>query len=266
MKYPYCSGLLCVLLGIILACSILSCSKSEEQEQGKLSIVIHDAAGNMKELKLIVSRVSIHRAGSPPDIGWSTITPLIEGTFDVLDLRNGRKLPLVLNDAPKGNYDGIKIYFGACSVVLEDGEHYIQPYGQGYGLNFDFEVLEGTTCQLSLDMDANGSVTNNAGTYYLTPSIHVRNVALCGWLAGSILDDASMPVFARISTVSGGDTVTTLNDTVEGGSFQLLDLSAGVYAVSITSYDPDWLDTVIYYVPVTAGQVYPMGAIHLRPN
>jgi hypothetical protein len=255
--------------GILLICGVFLCCKSEGGGNGKLYIKIHDAPASYRKLEIIIDHVQIHREGMGEGVGWSTVSTRLGGPIDLLDSRNGRYDTLVLNEVPLGKYDKLELYFGFCSVTLENGNPYpLQlPQYSRHTINCGFEVRESNTCQLSIDFDASGSVKENGGTYTLEPTVSVQNADLCGWIAGLVVDSVSNPIPAEIIAWGSGDSVSTLNDITQYGSFQFLDLPEHSYSIKIFPADTlVWRDTTISNLSVTRGLARDVGIIRLRPE
>jgi hypothetical protein len=227
---------------------MLSCTKSpnsESDSDGQLFIKVLDAPANFQQLNISINQVWIHRTGADANIGWSTVsTEPVD--VDLLSLRNGKSEQLVLNTAPAGKYNQIKLRFGTCTVVENGMESplYLNtaPLFE-YILNYDFEVMGGKRAQLTFDFNLSQSIHKSGiKDYSFTPVIRVQNTLLSGSISGSVFDskinaDSSRNiVLATISTWTGIDSVSTYNDTTSG-HFQLSDLPEKSYSVRIIPFD-----------------------------
>jgi hypothetical protein len=255
--------------GILLICGVFLCCKSEGGGNGKLYIKIHDAPASYRKLEIDIHHIRIHRVGMGEGVGWSTVYTRIGGPIDLLDSRNGRYDTLVLNEVPLGKYDQLELYFIFSSVTIGDGTLHplILPPNSTYTINCAFEIRESNMCQLSIDFDASSSVKENGGTYTLEPTVSVQNADLCGWIAGLVVDSVSTPIPAKIIAWGSGDSVSTLNDITQYGSFQILDLPEHSYSIKIVPADTlVWRDTTITSLSVTRGLARDVGIIRLRPE
>jgi len=232
-----------VWICIFLMCGLLSCKDSSNgtsNSGGELFIKLHDAPAYFQEVNVAINLVYIHRTGTNENLGWSIAS---EKSVDVelLSLRNGKSETLVFNKVDAGNYDRIRLHFGACTVVENGTEHELNFNSApqfDHTLNYDFEVQEGKTTQLSFDFNVHRSVSKNGFTYHFTPEIRVQNTLLCGWISGSIIDtiNSRNSIPSTIYTWTGLDSVSTQNE-LSTGSFQLPDLPENYYSIRIVPAD-----------------------------
>jgi hypothetical protein len=267
--YPW---IMCVC--IFLFCNMISCSKSSENTssfEGELFIKLLDSPASLEQLNIVVNRVSIHRAGSSPDIGWTFANTEPVGPINILDLRNGNSASLVpQNKVPVGSYDQIKLHFGPCTVVENGLETLLNPDTirlSGFILTHPLEILEGQQAQLTFDFNVFLSVKKVGSDYNFTPVIRVQNTLLSGSIRGSVLDtnySPPVPIAATVRTNTGFDSVVTYTDVLSYGSFQLTDLPEKSYSITIVAEDPSFADTTINDLLVVRLQPTNVGAIHLK--
>ena len=253
-----------IITGILLSFILAGCSKGSSSDEGELFIKLLDAPGPFQQLKIVVDHVSVHRADVSGDVGWTVVTSVPTGSFDLLNLRNGRNLQLVLSKVPIGAYDQIKIYFGACTIVNQGLEQLLNldPAIQaGDVFPYGFQIVQGQQAQITFDFNAYQSVYMNGESYFFKPEIRIQNTVLSGWILGSVLRPDTLPNTSTVHTYTGVDSVTTLCDP--NGSFQISDLPENTYAVTIVSGDPTLNDTTISNIPVIRRQGYNLGAIKL---
>ncbi|MCX6120202.1 MAG: DUF4382 domain-containing protein [Ignavibacteriales bacterium] len=259
-KYLF-AVLTCILLSFIL----VSCSSNGANFQGELFIKVLDAPASFQQMNIVVDRVSIHRTGTTADIGWTVATTNSSGSFDLLNLRNGRNLQLALNKVPVGTYDQIKINFGPCTIIQNGPEQLlnVDPTIQsGNSIAYGFQIIEGQQLQLTFDFDASRSVYKNGELYFFKPIIRVQNTVLSGSILGSVVRPDTLPNVSSVRTYTGVDSVSTLTDP--NGSFQISDIPENTYTVTIQSGDPKLNDTTIANVIVIRKQATNIGAITLR--
>ena len=256
---------------VFLLSSVLSCSKSSEDPlnpEGELFIKLIDAPVNYQEVNINVVYIAVHRIGTSEPFGWSIVSTDPIGPINLLSLRNGASKQLLLNKLPVGKYDKIKLRFGTCTIKLENGSEsllnfYTAPQFE-FVLNYNFEVLKGNQAQLTFDFDVSRSVSRIGFTYWLTPAIRVQNTLLSGSIAGSVVDSNHTVVPTTISTWTGVDSASTLNDTLNG-SFQLSDLPEKTYSVRIVPFDTiSFYEEKIDSVVVIRQTTNNLGAIVLR--
>jgi hypothetical protein len=249
---------------------MLSCSKSSESpssSEGELFIKLVDVPANYQELKINIVYVAIYRiAGSYP-FGWSIVSGNTVGPIDLLSLRNGKSAQLLLEKIPVGEYNQIKLRFGACTVTENGSESYLNFYTtpSEHVLNYGFEVLAGNQAQLTFDFDVSRSVSKIGSNYFIfTPVIRVQNTLLSGSISGSVVDSNHNVVPTTISTWTGIYSVSTMNDT-SNGSFQLSDLPENSYSIRIVPFDTiSFHEKRIDSLVVTRQTTHNLGAIVLQ--
>jgi len=253
-----------IVTGILLSLIIAGCSSGGASDEGELFIKVLDAPATVQQMKIVVDHLSIHRADISGDVGWTVVNTNTSGWFDLLNLRNGRNLQLVLTNVPVGSYDRIKINFGACTIVNDGLEHLLIPdpsIQSGDILEYGFQIVQGKQVQLTFDFNASNSVYLNGESYYFKPAIRVQNTLLSGWILGSVIRPDTLYNLTSVRTYTGLDSVSTLCDP--NGSFQLSDLPEKTYSVTIYSGDPKLNDTTISNITVVRKQGSNIGAIKL---
>jgi hypothetical protein len=253
-----------IVSGILLSFMFLSCSTTGASDDGELFIKVLDAPAAYQHMNINVDHISIHRAGTTPDVGWTIVSINTSGSFDLLNLRNGRNLQLVLAKVPVGSYDRIKIDFGPCTIVNNGLEQLLNldPSVQlGDTIVYGFQVLQGQQAQLTFDFNALSSVYLSGESYFFKPVIRVQNALLSGWILGSVQRPDTLPIVSTVHTFTGIDSVTTLCDP--NGSFQISDLPENMYSVTIASGDSRLKDTTITNIIVMRKQGTNIGAIKL---
>jgi hypothetical protein len=265
-KHLQCTYLCIVSIHVLLSFIIVSCSSNGANDQGELFIKVLDAPASFQQINIVVNRVSIHRTGTTEDVGWTIVSSDATGSFDLLNLRNGRNLQLLLNKVPVGTYDQIKLNYGACTIIKDGPEQALNPdptIHSGNAIAYGFQIVEGQQLQLTFDFDAYRSVYKSGELYYFKPVIRVQNTSLSGWITGSVLDTGQTVVLANITTYTGIDSVSTLNE-YPYGSFQLSDVPEGIYSIAVVPEDPLLIADTIPNVNVVRRLPTSLGAIHLK--
>jgi hypothetical protein len=250
---------------------VLSCSKSSEgasTSEGELFIKLIDAPANIQQLNIVIVYVSIHRIGGSAPFGWSIVSTNTVGPINLLNLRNGESAQLLLNKVPVGEYDQIKLRFGPCTVIQNGSESLLNFYSGPLSeqiLDYAFEVQESTQSQLTFDFNVSRSVSKiGFNSYLFKPAIRVQNTLLSGSISGSVVDSNHNVVPTTISTWTGVDSVSTLNDTTNG-SFQLSDLPENLYSIRIVPFDTiSFHERRIDSLVVTRQTTHNLGAIVLQ--
>ena len=253
-----------IVTGILLSLILAGCSSDGVSDEGELFIKVLDAPATVQHMNIVVDHVSIHRADISGDVGWTVVNTNTSGSFDLLNLRNGRNLQLVLSKVPVGSYDRIKINFGACTIVNNGLEQLLNPdptIQSGDNLGFGFQIVQSQQAQITFDFDASRSVYLNGESYYFKPVIRVQNTLLSGRIIGSVVRPDTLYNLTSVHTYTGLDSVSTMCDP--NGSFQLSDLPEHMYSVTILSGDPKLNDTTISNITVVRREEANIGAIKL---
>jgi hypothetical protein len=265
-KLMQCGCFTAAVIGVCMVFFLAGCSSDGANDQGELFIKVLDAPAGFQKINIVVDRVSIHRAGASADVGWTIVSTNSSGAFDLLNLRNGRNLQLVLNKVPIGNYDRIKINYGACTILKNELEQSVSldpSILSGNSLAYGFQIVEGEQLQLTFDFDASRSLYKIGELYYFNPVIRIQNTLLSGWITGSVLDTGQMVALATIKTYTGVDSVSTLSE-FPYGSFQLSDLPERMYSVVIVPDDSLLIADTISNIDVVRQRPTNLGAIHLK--
>jgi len=260
---------------MIWAGSMTGCSDSTEPETGgpgSIKISMIDAPGDYDEVNVEVIRIEVHRGDDNDEgdeetddsSGWYTID--VDSTYvDLLTLTNGNSAVLADSTLPSGYYTQIRLILGDGNNVVVDGvAHDLEvPSSENTGLklNHPFTIDSGAMYEVTLDFDACRSVhmTGN-GKYKMKPVIRVIVNQTSGSLMGVV-----EPVEARamVWTTAGEDTMTAYADTLSG-AFRFTMLPAGDYDLNFTATAGTYRDSVVFDIPVTAGETTDIGTMTLE--
>ena len=260
------------VLTMISAASMTGCSDSTEPETGgtgSIRMFMIDAPGDYDDVNVEVIRIEVHRGDENDEetddgAGWYTID--VDTTYvDLLTLTDGNSAVLADSTLPSGYYTQIRLILGEGNNVVVDGvAHDLEvPSSENTGLklNHPFSIDAGAMYEVTLDFDACRSVhmTGN-GKYKMKPVIRVIVNQTSGSLIGVV-----EPVEARamVWTTAGEDTVTAYADTLSG-AFRFTMLPAGDYDLNFTATAGTYRDSVVFDIPVTAGETTDIGTITLE--
>jgi len=261
------------LIGLLAAGAVVGCSNNDEStgpQTGVLSIRIMDAPARFDQVNLVVTQVAVFRgsvlpADSDSVSGWEVLRTSAV-TVDLVTLRNGGSLQLVVGRVPAGAYSMIRLKLGAGSTIVVDGTTYplVVPSGMQSGLKIygPFTVPADGTLDLVIDVDASRSVVQTGtGTYILHPVLRVVNASTTGAITGRVLPDT---VETTVFATQAADTVTSTM-TATNGHFTLGALPAGTYSLS---FHPEtaYRDTTVTGVSVTTGHVTTLSDLVLTPQ
>jgi len=253
---------------LLLIAALTGCSSHPNgTDLGTVKLNLTDAPGDFQAVNIVVTQVSIHRAGnedsdSGSDAGWEVLSDTTH-TYDLLELRNGVFTTLAVGEIPAGHFTQIRLKLGEGSNVVVDGVTHplTVPSGMQTGLKLvgEFDVPAGGLLELTLDFDANRSVilTGNH-TYKLKPTVRVVPTIVSGAIIGHLLPEG---VDATVFAITNGDTVQTTN-ALDDGRFSLGSLLAGTYSVAVHPA-ADFRDTTLTEIQVNTGATTDVGDIQL---
>ncbi len=260
---------------VIWAGSMTGCSDSTEPATGgtgSIRISMIDAPGDYDAVNVEVIRVEVHLGDESDDpdeakddgSGWHTID--VDTTYvDLLTLTDGNSAVLADSTLPSGYYTQIRLILGDGNNVVVDSVAYDlevpSSANTGLKLNHPFTIDAGATYEVTLDFDADKSVhmTGN-GQYKMKPVIRI----IVDQTSGS-LEGVAEPIEARamVWTTAGDDTVTAYADTLSG-KFRFGMLPAGDYDLNFSATAGTYRDSVLFDIPVTAGQTTDVGTVTLE--
>jgi hypothetical protein len=257
---------------LIWAMAMTGCSDSTEPQTdgvGSIRVSLIDAPGDFDEVNVEVIRVEVHRGDDGDDesddgSGWHTID--VDTTHvDLLTLTDGNSAVLADSTLPSGYYTQIRLILGDGNNLVIDGvAHDLEvpsSANTGLKLNHPFTIDAGAMYEVTLDFDADRSVhmTGN-GQYKMKPVIRAIVTQTSGSLEGVV-----EPIEARafVWTTAGDDTVTAYADTLSG-QFRFVMLPAGDYDLNFEATAGSYRDSVIFDIPVIAGQNTDFGTVTLE--
>jgi hypothetical protein len=231
-----------VLLGVALGFS--SCDKNDDEKgtgTSRMEVRLTDAPGDYAKVLIDIRSVEIHTDGNATDnsAGWTTLTNIHPGIYNLLDFSNGKDTLLAASNLPAGHISQIRLILGLNnSLVLKDGttQALKTPSGQASGLKvkIDADLVSDVTYLVLLDFDASKSiVAKGNGGYNLKPVIRTITQAVAGGIRGNVSPAMPGNEVQVIETVPGGNGVI---DTVGGftdvnGNYLVKGLIGGAYTV-----------------------------------
>lgn len=225
-------------LSLGLALILGSCTKLDEDRvngNAQLQIRLTDAPGNFDAVFIEIEDILIHRSSedSVGEEGWESIEGVRRGTYNLLDLVNGRDTLLVDGNVPPGHLGHLRLVLGDENRVETGGREYdlITPseLQAGLKLNINGELREDEVYEILLDFDAARSVVaaGDSGKYMLKPVIRVLEADPSGGTVRGVVSPGN--VNTAVLAIKGNDTLGTYADTL--GNYMLKALPPGNYSM-----------------------------------
>lgn len=254
------------------------------EDPGRLKLLITDKPFPFEYIEqalITVTRVEVRRAGGASGgvDGPFLVFEQEEGrSFDLVALRNGRADVLAGADLPPGRYTQVRLIVSGGEVRLRDGRLF--PFrssgGEEAGIRVecDFQVRAGCETAMLLDVDLSrafspvpaGAVTDpgQIREFRFSPAAAMRLVELdaTGSLSGTVRDANGFPIpDVAVTAYSNGVDVTS-GATEGDGTFLLIGLPAGEYALEFSA--DGYIQTRREPITVSAGQVTNVADVNLE--
>ncbi|MFY0650564.1 MAG: DUF4382 domain-containing protein [Cyclobacteriaceae bacterium] len=252
-----------LFLALCIGLTLVSCGGDNESGTTRLQVALIDAPGDYQEVNIDIHDVQINYGTD--EEGWTSLTTVESGIYDILDLTNGVEAVLANVEVPSGRLSQIRLVLGTDNSIMIDGQSIDlnTPSAQqsGLKLNVNADLVEGVDYKMLLDFDAARSIVKagNSGKYNLKPTIRVIAEAQSGSIKG-IVDPSSFS--SAIIAVINQDSISTYTD--DQGMFLLQGVAPGTYDVSVvpeetSGYEPKELGGI----EVILGEQNDMGTIVL---
>lgn len=232
---------------------LASCSKNEKGT-ARMQVALTDAPGDYEALYIDVQDIKINTTTDSTS-GWTSLENVRHGTYNLLDLVNGKDTLLADATIPAGRVQQIRLVLGSENYVQVDGQKLKleTPSAQqsGLKLNIHQDVSEGIMYQLLLDFDVAKSVRETgSGKYILKPTIRTVMQAIGGSIRGTVTPDSLQ---TAVLAIQGTDTVASTYTS--GGNYQLRGLNAGTYDLHFLPSDSTLSEQVKTGIVVNTGVV-----------
>jgi len=231
-----------MLLSLMLGFS--ACDKNDDEKgtgASRMEVRLTDAPGDYQKVLIDIRSVEIHTDANASynSEGWTTLTNINPGVYNLLDFSNGKDTLLAASNLPAGRISQIRLVLGENnSLVLKDGtiKALKTPSGQTSGLKvkIDADLVPDVTYVVLLDFDASKSiVAKGNGGYNLKPVIRTITHAIAGGIRGNVKPVMAGNEIHVIETAPGANGVI---DTVGGftdinGNYLIKGLTGGIYNV-----------------------------------
>ena len=221
--------------------TLIGCAQPEvEAKQSEFQLLLTDApADEASELRIDFGKIELVSFESEEG-GIVTITEA-GGSFDVLQLRNGKTELLAKTTIPDGSYSQLRLIIRHASITIDDEEQPIKiPSGAQSGLKINIEpplrAQEGQTSTVTLDVNARRIIQTGNGSYKMSPTA-IRAVSVSGTLQGRVIDSDGKPIMGAMVNVSDASGAVTEASSDAEGLFKIITLLEGNYTVGISHDD-----------------------------
>lgn len=252
---------LLLLFAAVLSISLFSCQKNDSGKS-RIQIALTDGPGDYDEVNIDVQDVRINYS-TDDDKGWVSLSGVKTGTYDILQLANGKEAILADAQINTGRIQQIRLVLGPNNYVVIGGQRYdLQtPSAQqsGLKLNIHQDVNEGLTYKLLMDFDASRSIVKTgSGKYNLKPVIRTTLEAIGGSIKGYVLPNSFA---SAVYAIQGADTVAGTY-TIDG-AYMLKGLNAGTYSLAVVPSDATYKKETVTGVNVTVNNVTTVDTVRL---
>jgi hypothetical protein len=221
-----------------------------------LQIRLTDAPGMYDEVNIDIQKVVVMVDGE-----WYDVENANYGVYDLLKLRNGVETLLGAIQVPEGNLKEIRLVLGDRNSLLKQGEQFDLkiPSGEssGYKIKADYNLREGVTFSVTLDMDAEKSVVENStNDFNLKPVVRAYSESTSGALKGKVSTN-----IAKVELVLNPDeTLIALPD--EFGNYLIPGVPEGSFTVNFYSISEEVVFS-IEDVKIKIGDVTNLGELNI---
>lgn len=254
--------LLNLAISASIALTVIACSSDDKQTVG---FYLTDAPADKNIAAVYVDVQGVRYSTNGENWTDLAINPT---KVNLLDYQNGNDTLLSNIELEAGvKIQQVRLVLGPTnSIELTDGTVYdIQtPSAQESGLkiNVHSEAEVHSGYKVVIDFDASRSIVKKGnGGYLLKPVIRAYITANTSSIYGNL---SPVNIATRIFTITpGGDTISTVSDTLQNNLFVLHGLSSGTYAIQSQNLANDKIDTLKTGITVVGGRDVNAGTLQL---
>ena len=253
---------------------------------GTLSINMTDSiTDELDQVWVTIEEVSVHKSVDEENAGdeqnnganegeetasWEVLEGANVGTYDLLELVNGKLVELVTGELEAGHYTQIRLLLGVEEpyegtnslgnehpfpnyVVTKDNEgnpvaeSELQISSQdetGIKLIKGFDIESGVVTELILDWDTEKSIIKMPnGEYKLKPTIKILEALVSSTISGTVTDDSEEPIEGALVT---SQVVDSEGNLVSVGSSTTTDAN-GEYMLNLEELEEDTNYNIVVY-------------------
>jgi Domain of unknown function (DUF4382) len=255
-----------VLLTIMFAVLLISCSKMQNSSSGKarLEVYLTDDPADYDQVVIDVKDVQINVSTDSSE-KWQSLSTVKAGSYDLLRLVNDDDTLLGNSDIPTGTLHQMRLVLGSNNYVVVNGQNIpLQtPSAQqsGLKLNVQQKIASGILYTITLDFDAAKSIVKTGNDkYILKPVIRTVFNAVGGSIKGVVLPDT---VTTAVYALQPPDTVAS-TFTASNGGYLLKGIPAGGYTLKFVPNDTAFKEETKTGITVTTGNVTIVDTVHLH--
>lgn len=235
----------------------------------RLKVYLTDAPVNYDSVIIDVQNVQINYTTDSTS-GWQNVPNISAGTYNILDLLNGKDTLLTNVYVPAGTVNQIRVLLGSNNYVVISGLKFplTTPSAQqsGLKLNVNQRLDSGLVYSVVIDFVASQSivVAGNSGKYILKPVIKATFqtttlAPVTGNIKGVVMPDSfRTAVFA----IYGVDTVSTFTDST--GNYFIGNLNPNMYNMLFVPGDTTYTVQTKSGINVMAGNTTIVDTVRLH--
>ena len=201
---------LAAMLGMVFSSCDSLFNDNKDEDTGTLSVLLTDGpfpADLVAEANVTIDSLDIREKNTQDTTGAYTTISREQGTYNLMDLRNGVTESLANLEVEEGIYNQVRLYVSEAEVILKDGSEYpLQvPSGVRTGLKVfispDIVVNKDITAELLLDIDVGKSFVVQGNPYgpgsfgfLFKPVVRAVNQSTAGRLTGIVADTSETAI------------------------------------------------------------------------
>ncbi len=156
------------VIAVVIVASVGAYMVLNPGKRGTVQVYVMDSVGPWAQVNVTFDTVRVHRANGTNDSGWINLS-IKNGTLDLASLVDVSAL-LGEGKVPVGKYTQVRIVAKSVTGVMTNGTKvtFSVPSGELRTTN-PFNVLEGQTTSLTIDIDLEHSIVSENGKWAFKP-------------------------------------------------------------------------------------------------
>ncbi|MCF4100703.1 DUF4382 domain-containing protein [Gillisia sp. M10.2A] len=257
-----------LLMAVVALTMIYSCSDDDNSggDSARVKVSMTDAPGDYDAVYVDVVDVMVKSEASADEEGWTSLTNVEAGVYNLLELTGGVTQLLANAEVEAGYLSQIRLVLGNNNTVVINGESQplSTPSAQQSGLKIQVnqELEAGQEYEFLLDFDVDQSIVSagSSGGFILKPVIRASSGQENGEIKGAVHPTTFQSV---VKATNANTTISAYTDA--NGEFVLNGVPAGTYQISVTPAIVSGLNAkIINNVEVSAGASIDLETIFLN--